>query len=292
MMEWYGFAIGCALLAGLGAIIEKKALHRVHAMEFSAVLAIFNLLISLFLLPKVNFNIPATTYLLIFIASFVASIAFLLVAKSLRHADISLTSPILAFGPAITATLALFVLGETISAPQILGIMMIVMGSFVLRMDFAKMRLKNIFHSKYIQYIVFALFLYGISSLIDRFVLDVNSPANVNPETYLFLAHTFIAINFFFMLTVMYDGIKDVRKCIRIRWKWILAVAVLTTAARLLYGYAVSLENVGLVSPIKRTSILFATIVGGTLFHEKHLIKKSLACVIMLAGAFMIILSA
>jgi len=290
-MEWYGFAIGCALLAGLAAIIEKKALHRVHAMEFSAVLALFNLTISLLLLPKVNFNIPATTYLLIFIASFVASIAFLFIAKSLRHAEISLTSPIIAFGPGITAIMAFLVLGETISTPQILGILMIVLGSFVLRMDFTTMKLKKVFHSKYIQYIIFALFLYGISSLIDRFVLDVNSPANINPETYLFLAHTFIAINFLFMLALMYNGIADIKRCIKIRWQWILAVAVLTTAARLLYGYAVSLENVGLVSPIKRTSILFATIVGGTLFHEKHLIKKALACVIMLCGAFMIILS-
>jgi drug/metabolite transporter (DMT)-like permease len=37
-------------------------------------------------------------------------------------------------------------------------------------------------------------------------------------------------------------------------------------------------------------SAFFVTIVGGKVFHEKNLTQRILACVIMLAGVFLVIL--
>ncbi len=47
---------------------------------------------------------------------------------------------------------------------------------------------------------------------------------------------------------------------------------------------------ISLVIPIKRMSAFFVTAVGGKVFHEKNLVQRTIACVIMLAGAFLVIL--
>jgi len=46
---------------------------------------------------------------------------------------------------------------------------------------------------------------------------------------------------------------------------------------------------VSLVIPIKRMSTLISTVVGGELFGEEHLLRKSVACLVMIAGAYLII---
>jgi len=106
------------------------------------------------------------------------------------------------------------------------------------------------------------------------------------------LVHFFIAINFIIMILLFHDGFEGIGKGIKHNWKWVFVVAVLVVGARLAQQYAVSLPGVliSLVVPIKRLSALFATIIGGELFHEKHILRKSIACVIMIIGAVLIIL--
>jgi len=58
---------------------------------------------------------------------------------------------------------------------------------------------------------------------------------------------------------------------------------------RLSYLQAVSLYQVSLVYPIYRLSSLFATVLGGEFFHEKHILKKSIAAIIMLIGSYLIV---
>ncbi len=84
-------------------------------MEFSTVLAIFNFLIALVLLPYINFELPIKTLGLMYLASIFGSIAFLFVAKAVRHMDVSIVSPLMTFSPAIVVVLAFFILGEKVT---------------------------------------------------------------------------------------------------------------------------------------------------------------------------------
>ncbi|MFH1589978.1 MAG: hypothetical protein ABIB43_05410 [archaeon] len=47
---------------------------------------------------------------------------------------------------------------------------------------------------------------------------------------------------------------------------------------------------ISLIIPIKRTSSLFTTLIGGKLFHEKNLLIKILASIIMIWGVVFILL--
>lgn len=288
LLEWYVFALGCAVLASAAAITEKRTLMKEHAMEFSAVLALVN---ALFLLPVAAvsiFSIPLDLLVLTYIASILASVAFLYVAKSLRHMEISAASPLLNFGPAFTALVAFMVLGENLSSLQLFGIALIILGSYVLEVDHKLHDLAEPFRrlarSKYIHFIFIALILYSVSSVIDKIVLS-----SVSPIVYLSVAHLFMAVNFVVMITAFHNGIEGIRHGVKNAWKWIVVVAMFTTGYRLLQLQAVSMVMVSMVIPIKRLSTLFSTVIGGGLFHEEGLLVKSAACAVMLAGVWLVI---
>jgi len=286
-MQWYIFAILTALLTAAAAIVEKKTLLKEHAMEFSTVLAVFNFFIVLVLLPYINFNFSLKILAMIYTASVFATIAFLFVAKAVRHMDISIVSPLLSFSPAVVAVLAFFILGERITYLQLFGILLLILGSFVLEAENhnTKKIFTKKFKSNYFYYIILALILYGFCSILDKFILN-----NISPLTYIPIVHFFIAINFIILICIFHNGFEGIKHGIKSAGKWIFIVAVLVTGYRLSQAQAISMTYVSLVIPIKRMSAFFATVVGGRVLHEKNLAKRTLACIIMLAGSFLVIL--
>ncbi|RMF56208.1 hypothetical protein D6745_00085 [Candidatus Woesearchaeota archaeon] len=287
-MLWLIFALGSAFFAAAASIIQKKALIKEHAMEFSAVLALINAVISLFLLPFVDFNISTMNLLWVYLASWLGTVAFLHTARAIRHMQISLASPMLNFGPAFSAILAAFILGEKLVLYQWLGIILLVIGAYVLEIDHKFSDLiepfRRIKSSKYIHFIFFALLLYGFSSIIDRYVVT----HGVSPISYIFFAHIFIAINFFVLLNVMYDGVKGIIHGLSKMGIPILLVSLFTLTYRFFQIKAVSMTFLALVVSIKRTSTILATLIGGELFHEEGLILKLVACAIMVVGAVLV----
>ena len=100
-MVWFLFALGSAIFAALSALTEKKSLIKIHAMEFSCALAILNFLLSLPLIFLADFNIPLFVLVVMYASSIIATVAFLFIAKAVRHLEVSLVSPLLNLNPAI-----------------------------------------------------------------------------------------------------------------------------------------------------------------------------------------------
>jgi drug/metabolite transporter (DMT)-like permease len=284
------FAMLSAVLVAAASITEKKTLMKEHAMEFAAVLAVTNLFLSLFLIPKVSFDFSTKLFWLMVFVAILATVAYLFVAKAVRHMEISVSSPMLNFGPAITAVLAFLVLGEGLSLLQVSGITLILVGAYVVEVDHKISNLKDPFikivKSRYMHYIFLALAIYGVTSVIDRYVLT----RGVNPYTYLFFVHVFVACFFLVLISVFHDGFKGIRHGYKSAGRYIFLVAAFTFAYRLFQLFAVSMAFVALVTPIKRISTLITTIVGGKMFHEAGLHLKVAGCVIMVFGVVLIIL--
>ncbi|MCF7872526.1 DMT family transporter [Candidatus Woesearchaeota archaeon] len=292
-MDWFIFAILTALLTGIQSIVQKKVLFKEHAMSFSATLAVVIAFITLPFLFIVDFSlIPGIAWVVMYFTSVLGSIAFLLIAKAVRHMDMSSSSPLLVIGPAFTALVAWILLGENITFQHMIGIFLLIVGSYVLELKphhglFEPVRV--FIRSKYIHYIVLALILYALCASGDRFVLG-SSNIGVSAESYLAIIHFFLAINYLIMISVFHDGVREIKDGLKRNGWWVLLIAALTFGYRYFQAQAVKLVNVALVSAIKRLAALFSTIIGGELFHEKNLLRKSIACVVMLGGALLVIL--
>lgn len=288
-MEWYIFAFSCAILTALSSIVEKKTLIKEHAMEFSSVLAIFNFILSVPLIKYADFSkiYSVKMLLILYFVSLIGSIAFLFVAKSIRHMDISIVSPLLNFNPAVVAILAFVFLGERLSFAQVFGIVLLMLGAYFLESNHGTkfvQNLKDIASSKYVHYIFLASLFYGVSSIMDKYLLGF-----ITPVTYIIAVQFFIAVNFTIMIHLFHNGFSGIKNGIRSAGKYIFLVAIITTSYRLLQAQAVSMAYISLVIPIKKTSTFFSTLIGGTIFHEKDILKKAIACIIMLAGVYLVL---
>lgn len=293
-MEWYTFAMLGALFTGFAAITHKKTIKDVEALDFSTVLAIVNLLISIPILLNTDFSqISRNAYILIFFCSLFATGGFLFVSKAIKHMEVSDSSPLFTFAPAIIALLAFVFLGETLNFIQIIGIFLLMAGAYVLEIKHKDLKepLRILKTSKYVRYIFIALLIYGFGSMIDRVLLSSTGNYALNPITYLAIIHGFIALNFVFLTFLLSKGFHSIKTGFKKTGPWILVFAILVWSYRFFQGSAVAdAPNLAFVSAIKRASILIPVVIGGTLFHEHHLKQKMIASTIMLIGSAMIIL--
>jgi len=303
-LGWFFFALLASILAAASSVMEKKNLMHQHAMEFSAGMSVILMLLTtpLWLFADTKaLTLQATG--IIYIASLIGAVAFLFVAKALRHIAISLTSPFFVFEPLFAAIFAAMLLGESINGLQWVGMGILVVGAYILNSHEHQNMLepfKQIFKSKYNKYILFALLLYGFDSILDKKILGtgaaaqsiMGAPLGVPVLTFMPLMHFFLAINFIVMMLIFHDGFKGIGNSLKDNTRWIVAVAVLTFGYRLSQAYAISLPGVmiSLIIPIKRLSSLFSTIIGGELFHEHGILRRSIACVIMIIGAVLIVI--
>ena len=92
-MIWVALAFVAAIATSIGALIEKKTLFKEHAMEFTAVFSIFVMILSLPLFFLVDFSrLDLFSVGILFVMSIFDTIGFLLIAKSIRHMEISAVS--------------------------------------------------------------------------------------------------------------------------------------------------------------------------------------------------------
>lgn len=289
MEIWLIYSLILVFFSSAAAITEKKALIKEHAMEFSAVLAILTLLISLPLFILVDFSrLNFISLALLLFNSILASVAFLFMTKAVRHMKITDSSSLLSIGPGITVILALIFLGETLTLRQTGGIVLLIVGTYVLEIkkNLSFLTPIRIFRkSKYTQYVLISIIIYGVTSILDKIIL---TNYNMQPEAFIAFAHVFICFHFILMLLIYHNGIKGIKHGLKTFGWLIFLVAIFTVGYRLAQAEAVKIANVGTVVAIKKTSVLLTVLIGGEIFHEKNIVRKIIAAFIIVVGAVLI----
>ncbi len=284
-MTWFVYATLSAFLSSLASIIEKRTLARVHSTDFSLLTAFLIAVLSLpFFFTTSLASLTPKVLLVIYFTSILASFAFLEVTKGIRHMEISNSAPLFLLSPFLTAILAYFVLGETLTHLQLVGVGLLALGTYVLEtknMRDVRGFVKHFFGDRYARFIVLGLFFYAITSTIDRVILG---SWGIPAMLFVGVVHIFIFGNFLVYFLWQRRSVALVSETFQQSWKVLALIALLTIGYRLAYSVAVSLTAVALVIAIKRSSSLFTTIIGGQLFHDHDLLRKSFACTIMIGG--------
>ena len=287
-MIWFVLALLAAIFEASSIIIEKKTLIKEHALEFCCLVSLFAFLISFSFINNVDFNLSLNLYILIFIASLFVTFGYWLVAKGIRHMDVSIASPLLNFSPAIVFILAVIFLGEKLKSLQILGILILVFGSYILNSDGSFRFFKTfdrMYKSKAVKNILLGILIWSVARIFDKYLLNW-----INQYTYLFIIHFFIMLNFLVILFIFYDGFKGIKHGIKGSLHWLLVMAALIVVARLSYLTALKMAYLSLVFVIFKTSNLLAAIIGGNIFHERALLQRIIAAIIMVVGVYLVII--
>lgn len=285
-MYWWAFAIGSAAASTVYTLLRKTGTKKEHSLEFEMTRSIFVALFGLVLIPFLSFKYDAYSIFIIYFSSIFACAGILLTTKSIRHSEISEVTPLHNLTPGFAAVLAFIFLGESISFVQIAGILLLIVGAYVIEIkgNFFKSVLAG-FRSKYIDYSIYAALIFSFTALLDKYIINNLVPA----FDMLFLILIFISINFVFLSALEYGVLKGVRRCIRVSGHHVVGAALFSFLSDVLYIYALSFAYLSLVLPIKRLSSFFTVLIGGEIFHESHRMQRLFACIIMVVGACLII---
>ncbi len=291
-MTWFFMAATSALLSAVAAILQKKILKETDALSFSFMLSIFNVIFALPLLYFVEpSSLSSTSLAVLYGKTVLGTFAFYNVMLAIKNLDISRALPLLAITPGLVAIFAFLLLGDAINGIEAIGVMLLILGTYLLEL---KNRsgvfepFKIIFSSKAHRYILAALLLFTTTSIVDKLLL---SNFKLPPITMTFFQQVFLLVNFGILVLFTKGKFGSIKN--KLKPGKFLAIIALVSLVTLVYRYtqfeAVKLAPVALVISVKRTSIFFATVIGGKLFVEDDLLKRAISAVVILVGAALIL---
>lgn len=217
-------------------------------------------------------------------------LAMRLYVSAIQNAPLSHTLPYLAFTPVFTTAFGLLVLNETVSAPGLAGMLLVVSGAYLLnirhafnspRLDLTA-PLRAIVREPAARMMLAAAFIYGITSVTSKAAMGDLPP-------YTFGALYFILIG---AATVpLIGGLNRSRlRCLRSRPWPVFAIALTMALMSVAHFTAIAEVEAAYMITVKRSSLLFGMLYGAWWFHERDLAHNLGAGVLMVTGVGLVLL--
>lgn len=311
-MTWITLACIAALFKSLATISEKHLLVKENASDYISGISFIIAICSIPLLYFVkDFTISSETFWITYGLSILAVIDALAIAYVVQKLDISESSVLFATTPIVVALFGTIFIDELLTQSQVFGIIISSLGLFILEHKHTKSvstlvhtidagtskpsqnENKNESKTRLYCMLIIGLIFFGLTSIGDRYVIHYRG---TDPLLFLFIAQVCISVNMF-----AFDIIKNIfRKTTSAKRKlmdpalliqksfW--ANVVFIISHRVTHMFAVNLIEAGLLNAVKQINAVIITILGGNLFKEKDLVRRTFACLVILAGVFMVIL--
>lgn len=284
-MDWIIFALVAAFIGGFQDILKKRVLKKEHSFEYLSLVYASYFLLLLPLVSKANFHLPFNLVALILVRSFFMLIAVVAATKALKHLPISTVAPLSNFKSLFALLLGFVFLNETIGSFQILGVMVIIAGAYVLDSE-GHIRnyhkpLHDLVSSKYIHYLlIFAVF-HPATAVLSKVILRDVDPFNLMFYHAFFSTIMYLSITFGF-----YGGMDDLKEGWNLAGYWIVLIALIGIFGvySSFLAYAATNSKVILIVPILQLSTLISVIFGGKCFHESYIGIKAVGCILMVCG--------
>lgn len=269
---WFWFGLMSAVIGAVAVIYQQHALGKVRSLIVMWAISAFP--IPLFLLTgALN---PSTNIDYLFFVGTAGSAIVFLIAKLinfviLKRTGLSHIFPLTSLSTIFTYILGIFFLRENITSAAVIGIWLSVIGVYLLQVHKHKDSRKNILEPIYILFrdnysllFIFAMFLTGISSILDKTGIIHSFPPNPS------LALLSESIVMTVPLTV-YLSMKDKQWVSIVRknfWMLFLNGTIYGLMAIMVFwGFASG--PVALVSAVKKMQILFVMILSYFIFSDK-----------------------
>jgi len=291
-MAWFPLALLCAFSLATADAATKAWLQGYTTREL--VLVRFGLT-GLLLLPLLLWqgwpeNLPPAFWgwLLVLVPLEIAAIG--LYMSAIRDYPLSLTLPYLAFTPVFVVLIAYLVLGERVSAQGFAGILLVVLGAWVLNSRHADPRawrswgapLAAVLREPGSRRMLAVAVLYSVTATLGKAAMQYVGPARFGAFYFVILAAVTFGLS---AATAPSTLVRIWRRPLPV-----LVVGLSTGIMALTHFLAIQQVEVAYMIAVKRTSLLFGILYGAILFRERGLPRNLLAGGAMVAGVCLILL--
>ncbi|MBT6691091.1 EamA family transporter [Candidatus Parcubacteria bacterium] len=289
-MTWFYLALVSMVFIVIRNILEKKTLQTDNEIQFLTTFYIFNAILVLPLINKVNFSLTTNEWLLIILIGLLAVVAIYYSVSSIKHFALSFSKPLGSISPILILLLSFFFLKESITLLQLFGVIIIFAVSLLFIKDEAKIThrsIKQLFKSKYVIHLMIALVFGSLAAILDRILLKT-----VDPTTFLFISRYILLALFLIIVFTKFNGTKDIAKGFKLSAFPILIIALANIALVFFYNSALADPNAktGLVAIIRSSSLVFTIALSGIVFKEKNIIYKLILSIILIVGLYIILI--
>lgn len=284
---WIIFALLNPVSEAIRSLISKKTSEKVDPL----VIAWSNYFLPFFLfVPGIFFIELKFSYQFwqaVIISGLINLTATIFYNKALAYGNISAVMPMLSFTPLFMLLTSPILIGEFPNIYGLIGIILIVSGSYLLNFNSIKNGIltpfKSLITNKGTKYMLFVAFIWSISANFDKISIKSSS-------VYQHLIFINIVV-FSLMTTLLFIQKKFNKEIIITNKKNLLLISSLAVSSFIFHMVALSLTLVAYVIALKRLSGLISVFLGYYFLKEKKIKERLLGAFIMFLGVLLIVLS-
>lgn len=284
-MHWLALSLICAFTLATSDAAAKRWMGSSGARELVVVrLGLTGLLLTPWVLTFDLPPLPAPFWAWMALLMPLEIAAMLMYMRAIRDYPLALTVPYLAFTPVLVVVTGWAVLGETVSGHGLLGILLVVSGSWLLnfehtdRLTLSRLAapLKAIVVNPGSRLMLATATIYAVTSVGGKAAMQWMPPEQ-------FGAFYFSVLGGLTLLLVALTRPSSLRVH-RFGAGPLLVVAGFMAVMVVTHFLALEQVEAAYMIAVKRTSLLFGMLYGAMLFGERHLGRHLLAGALMVAG--------
>lgn len=232
-------------------------------------------------------GLPAEAWMAVWASAVIHVFYFLALLRAYELADLSVVYPVArGTGPLLAALAAMALLGETLSAMALTGLLMIVAGTFTIAGG-ANM-LRGPISAATLRGLGWGM-LTGV--LIAAYTINDGRAVRMLGVPPLLFDWLGITCRVVLLAPLAWLRGAGLGAALRADWRPILTVALLSPAAYILVLYAMTLAPVSLVAPARELSLLIATLFGARLLGEPDMWRRLSGALLIACGVLALSLS-
>ena len=287
-MLWLGFALGSAFFAGITAVLAKVGMKNVNSTLATAIRTVVVLVFSwgmVFLAGSQAeiARLSGRTLFYLVLSGLSTGASWLCYFRALQLGDVNKVAPIDKSSTVLTILLAFLLLGEPVSAPQIVGVLGIGTGT-LLMISRKETDTEGKPDGRWLLFACLSALFASLTSIFGKIGVE-GVESNLGTAI-----RTVVVLGMAWLMVFVTGQQKGIRRIGRRDWLFLLLSGLSTGLSWLCYYRALQDGPASVVVPVDKLSILVTIVFSRLILHEKlsRRAAAGLALLVLGTGAMLL----
>lgn len=287
-MLWLGFALGSAFFAGITAVLAKVGMKNVNSTLATAIRTVVVLVFSWWMVFLVGSQAEITrlsgrTLFYLVLSGLSTGASWLCYFRALQLGDVNKVAPIDKSSTVLTILLAFLLLGEPVSAPQIVGVLGIGTGT-LLMISRKETDAGGKPDGRWLLFACLSALFASLTSIFGKIGVE-GVESNLGTAI-----RTVVVLGMAWLMVFVTDQQKGIRRIGRRDWLFLILSGLSTGLSWLCYYRALQDGPASVVVPVDKLSILVTIAFSRLILHEKlsRRAAAGLALLVLGTGAMLL----
>lgn len=287
-MLWLGFALGSAFFAGITAVLAKVGMKNVNSTLATAIRTVVVLIFSWWMVFLVGSQaeiarLSGRTLFYLVLSGLSTGASWLCYFRALQLGDVNKVAPIDKSSTVLTILLAFLLLGEPVSAPQIVGVLGIGIGT-LLMISRKETDAEGKPDGRWLLFACLSALFASLTSIFGKIGVE-GVESNLGTAI-----RTVVVLGMAWLMVFVTGQQKGIRRIGRRDWLFLLLSGLSTGLSWLCYYRALQDGPASVVVPVDKLSILVTIVFSRLILHEKlsRRAAAGLALLVLGTGAMLL----